>query len=337
VLKVNYAPIEQYADARDMVQGPWSDLYSLAAVVHGYLANDVPLPATFRVLRDRMPSMRDLTHAAQAQHGGAYSVVFVDTLDRSLAIRPEERPQSVEAFVEALELQVPPDMARFDWRSAMGEGWLLSRDEQAARAKPQPADLAEQPTQFEYRPKVSTLAVAERVAAAPDVLAGDGHPKGVHRRVWFGVVAMLFALVLGGGGYWAGYFTSALAVVAQAPAAKELQTVKAAVVSDVVVEATALAASSVAPAASEPGEVKKVRSKPRAVAVRSKPPSAPSMVQAPPREARVSTTVVELCPESNFITRPMCMFRECKKPEFAELPMCVENTQRLQANQQRRF
>ena len=39
ILKVNYAPIEQYAESPDMRQGPWTDLYSLAAVVHGCLCN----------------------------------------------------------------------------------------------------------------------------------------------------------------------------------------------------------------------------------------------------------------------------------------------------------
>lgn len=55
VLKVNYAPIEQYSETDDdLRQGPWSDLYSLAAVVHGCLCNDTPLPATLRSIRDRM-------------------------------------------------------------------------------------------------------------------------------------------------------------------------------------------------------------------------------------------------------------------------------------------
>ena len=54
ILKVNYAPIEQYADAADMQQGPWTDLYSVAAVVHAVLSKEAPLPATFRVLNDRM-------------------------------------------------------------------------------------------------------------------------------------------------------------------------------------------------------------------------------------------------------------------------------------------
>jgi non-specific serine/threonine protein kinase len=42
VLKVNYAPIEQYADAQDLSEGPWTDLYSLAAVVHNSLCNEPP-------------------------------------------------------------------------------------------------------------------------------------------------------------------------------------------------------------------------------------------------------------------------------------------------------
>lgn len=340
VLKVNYAPIEQYADARDMVQGAWSDLYSLAAVVHGYLANDLPLPATFRVLRDRMPSMRELAQSAQSLHGCHYSSAFVDTLDRSLAIRPEDRPQSVEAFAEALDLQAPPDMARFDWRAAMGEGWQLSRDEQAVRAKPQPADLAEQPTQFVYRP--ATPVVVDVAAMAPVSQASTGQRALWRKSMGWGAAA---ALVVGvgvvAGAYWSGFLPAAQApVVAALPAAA--LSAKPEVVVEPVVAVAAQTASQDQPApspeavASAAKATRPVARKPRLAA---RPAGAASATAAapptPPREARISTTTVELCPESNFISRPMCLYRECQKPEFAELPACVENTQRLNRNPRR--
>jgi len=342
VLKVNYAPIEQYADARDMVQGAWSDLYSLAAVVHGYLANDLPLPATFRVLRDRMPSMRELAQSAHSLYGCNYSPAFVDTLDRSLAIRPEERPQSVEAFSEALDLQVPFDMARFDWRAAMGEGWQLSRDEQAARAKPQPADLAEQPTQFVYRPAAPV--VLDVAAIAPVPLAA---PRTLWRKsvAWGGVAILAVGAVAGV--YWSGVLSATKApTVAATPAVAT--SAKPAAVAEPVVAIAALAASkdraaSQEPAASTPqpavSAAKAARPPARKPRVAAPPASSASVTaaapQSRPREARISTTVVELCPESNLISRPMCLYRECQKPEFAELPVCVENTQRLNRNQRK--
>ncbi|MCX7276596.1 MAG: serine/threonine-protein kinase [Burkholderiales bacterium] len=345
VLKVNYAPIEQYADARDMVQGAWSDLYSLAAVVHGYLANDLPLPATFRVLRDRMPSMRELAQSAHSLYGCSYSPAFVDTLDRSLAIRPEDRPQSVEAFSESLDLQVPPDMARFDWRAAMGEGWKLSRDEQAARAKPQPADLAEQPTQFVYRPAAPV--VLDVAAAAPVPLAVAGPQTLWRKSMRWGVAAMLAVGAAAAGMYWSGYLPATKAPAVAAMPAVALGAKPAGVAEPVAAIAEQAAskdqaapqvpaASSSQPAASAAKATRPVVRKPRVAA----PPASSASVtaaapQSRPREARVSTTVVELCPESNFISRPMCLYRECQKPEFAELQVCVENTQRLNRNQRK--
>lgn len=338
VLKVNYAPIEQYADARDMVQGAWSDLYSLAAVVHGYLANDLPLPATFRVLRDRMPSMRDLAQSAQSLYGCSYSPAFVDTLDRSLAIRPEDRPQSVEAFAEALELQVRPDMARFDWRAAMGEGWQLSREEQAARAKPHPADLAEQPTQFVYRPAAPMVV---DIVAQPPVQIDPPRPWLSRAKRWRAAAAALLVALSAGGAYWAGYAPHASAPVAQVPQVPVAPPPLVAQAKPPIVAAAPVQSSTEAAPASSPAPVASAAKATRPVVRKPRVPARPAseavtvVPQTPPRPARISTTTVELCPDSNFITRPMCLYRECQKPEFAELPVCVENTKSLNRNQRK--
>lgn len=339
VLKVNYAPIEQYADARDMVQGAWSDLYSLAAVVHGYLANDLPLPATFRVLRDRMPSMRELAQSAHGLYGCNYSPAFVDTLDRSLAIRPEDRPQSVQAFSDALDLQVPPDMARFDWRAAMGEGWQLSLDEQAARAKPQPADLAELPTQFVYRPAVPL--VVDAAGGLPPQSGAPGRWSLMGKKAWRGAAAaLLLAVGMGAGTYWTwGVFLPGAPVppVAELPPIE--LTVKPEIVAEPVVAAMAVAqdlpVSSPAVPASAAKTTRPAVRQPPVIARRAKSAPAPLEPRAPQRETRIPNTTVELCPDSNFIARPMCLYRECQKPEFAGLPVCVENTERLNRNQRK--
>ncbi len=99
VLKVNYAPIEQYADGdAELQQGPWSDLYSLAAVVHGCLCNDTPLPSTLRSIRDRMVPFTRVAKTVQSQFGQAYSPRFVAAIAQSLALQPQDRPQSIDAF-----------------------------------------------------------------------------------------------------------------------------------------------------------------------------------------------------------------------------------------------
>ena len=118
ILKVNYAPIEQYADVNDMQQGPWTDLYSVAAVVHAVLSKEAPLPATFRVLNDRMRPFAEVARQIEADTGQHYSPAFTDAITQALAIRPEERVRSVDAFMQGMQLTAPvSNMARFDWRA----------------------------------------------------------------------------------------------------------------------------------------------------------------------------------------------------------------------------
>lgn len=125
VLKVNYAPIEQYAEGdAQLRQGPWSDLYSLAAVVHGCLCNDVPLPATLRSIRDRMVSFSRVAKTVRRQFGVSYSAPFVTAITQALSVRPADRPQSIDAFLLTMQMTAPlADMRQFDFRSELGAVW----------------------------------------------------------------------------------------------------------------------------------------------------------------------------------------------------------------------
>ena len=142
ILKVNYAPIEQYAGADDMRQGPWTDLYSVAAVVHGCLCNEAPLPATFRVLRDGMPSVQSITQTIQTHFGQSYSSEFVAAISHALAIQPHERPQSVQDFSDEMALATPANVQKFVWRESLG---LLSAGGQSS-GKSSPAHVTAGPT-----------------------------------------------------------------------------------------------------------------------------------------------------------------------------------------------
>ena len=131
VLKVNYAPIEQYSDGdEELRQGPWSDLYSLAAVMHGCLANDTPLPATLRSIRDRMVSFSRIARTVKRQFGVEYSAPFVAAIAQSLALRPEDRPQSIDAFLQTMEMtSAPDDVQHFDFRAELGDIWVEPADQ----------------------------------------------------------------------------------------------------------------------------------------------------------------------------------------------------------------
>jgi serine/threonine protein kinase len=94
VLKPQFAPIEQYADAT-MRQGPWTDIFALACTCYFMLAGRPPLPATARILSD------DLTPLTELAPPG-FSTRVLATLDWAMAVRPEDRPQSVAALWDVM-------------------------------------------------------------------------------------------------------------------------------------------------------------------------------------------------------------------------------------------
>jgi hypothetical protein len=97
ILKPGYAPVEQYADMPDLAQGPWTDVYALAAVVHTAIAGHAPPPSVSRLVRD---TCAPLAEAA----AGRYSTGFLQAIDRALAVQPRARPQSMAELREALGL-----------------------------------------------------------------------------------------------------------------------------------------------------------------------------------------------------------------------------------------
>jgi len=88
ILKPGYAPVEQYAEMPDLKQGPWTDIYALASVVHFAITGKAPIPSVARMMSD---SLRPLTEQA----AGRYSEQFLKGIDKSLAVKPNDRPQSI--------------------------------------------------------------------------------------------------------------------------------------------------------------------------------------------------------------------------------------------------
>jgi serine/threonine protein kinase len=126
VLKVNYAPIEQYADASDLREGPWTDLYALAAVIHGCLCNEPPLPATFRIVKDRLAPIAKVARTVESHFGQAYSPYFIRAIDHALSVQPGDRPQTVAAFARDLRLRTVRNPHAFNWRAELGDKVMLT-------------------------------------------------------------------------------------------------------------------------------------------------------------------------------------------------------------------
>lgn len=97
ILKPGYAPVEQYAEIPGMKQGPWTDVYALAAVVYFAIVGKTPPPSVGRLLND---TYQPLSQAA----AGRYSERFLAAVDRALVVRPEERTQSIGELRQDLGL-----------------------------------------------------------------------------------------------------------------------------------------------------------------------------------------------------------------------------------------
>lgn len=95
IVSPGFAPFEQYHSKGN--QGPWTDLYSLGAVMYWMTTGRKPLEAASRVRVDDMPKA----------FGNASTAAFGDVLLRAIdwAMAPDEtlRPQNVAAFRKMLQ------------------------------------------------------------------------------------------------------------------------------------------------------------------------------------------------------------------------------------------
>jgi non-specific serine/threonine protein kinase len=351
VLKVNYAPIEQYAEATDLAQGPWTDLYALAAAIYNCLRNAPPLPATARVVSDSMPSVRSVAATVKEHFGIEYSDTFVRTITHALAVRPADRPQSLAAFVTEMRLKAPPRLSKFDWRSELGAALRTDEDENHSRQFWQ--------TQPQTLPDPSRQATpAAQPAGRRNRSASGGKRSGAlwRKLKWVLLlvvgpvaVALLLWWLLGGPDQ-AGHAPlvaspepAAMPAPAPAPTTSEPPQAVTEVapppseVAKPVTPASAPVAKPAPPSRPAARSHVPVSPKPAAVEEERKPaakPAAPKAVvpEPPPKpttppEVR-SPVKRELCASANFFTRPMCIHLECQKAENAQLPVCIEDRKR---------
>lgn len=85
----HYAAFEQYST--NGKQGPWTDIYGLAATCYHAATGEKPMDAPDRILEDKLQPL--VVKAA-----GRYRRDFLLAIDAGLAVRPEDRPQSIDSW-----------------------------------------------------------------------------------------------------------------------------------------------------------------------------------------------------------------------------------------------
>jgi len=183
LLKTGYSPIEQYegtAEAADAStpsrQGPWTDVYALCAVLWSCLTLRAPPSAVARAVRDEMePAVR--------AGAGRYTPELLAAIDAGLAVRPEDRPPTMDALLHRLSASFPKTVM-VPRKAAGGGGGGADVALPRASAGAQPG---------------------ARMSASPPAQAGTGltaaRPRRRHRLglVWALVAVLAMALLVGVG------------------------------------------------------------------------------------------------------------------------------------------
>src|SRR5574338_114446 len=91
-----YAPLEQYYGGAG-VQGPWTDIYGLAATCYRAVTGQAPVDAIVRT-KGVLGSVREVLEPASSVAQGRYSAQFLAAIDHGLELGEKDRPQSLAAW-----------------------------------------------------------------------------------------------------------------------------------------------------------------------------------------------------------------------------------------------
>ncbi len=185
-LTPGFAAPEQYQEAGH--EGPWTDIYGLAAVAYQAVTGEVPPDA-----RDRLNGVKMLS--ARQLGAGRASPAFLAAIDWGLALTPSKRPQSA-----------------LDW----AKGFAVATSEASEQGR-SPATLASEPEQTAPDANLDDVPPTRRIKRAPGTTetfyvessrgqaTGQVSPRPRTSRTPLGLIfgtLLILGLTAGGWAYW---------------------------------------------------------------------------------------------------------------------------------------
>jgi serine/threonine protein kinase len=198
-IAAGFAPREQMAGSAAEPQGPWTDLYSLGAVLRFCITGQLPAPDA---------AVQAPPHWSHEQRS-AYSAALLAVIDAALSPAPQERPQNVAQFREWLEHMparagegaAEPDFNSLIERMLQG---VPGREEPVMAAAPEPPPAS---APAAANDDVAIQRVLEEIALTAAAPVDDepskpapAPPRKTHRAVLWGgaaLVALMLMLFVG--------------------------------------------------------------------------------------------------------------------------------------------
>lgn len=219
IVSPGYAPFEQYYSKSDK-QGPWTDIYSLAATAYRAITGLMPMDAIDRS-EAILKAEKDAFISAEVIGRGKYSPQFLKAIDNGLHFSEKKRPQTVDewrtqlglergggSYSRRVENSVSPDddihsKTRFDAPSSPPDPISESQIETqiATRVQGESLEPNELPAVGHSADRITSGVPnsqidSQGVVTGPASQAAIGPPK----TNWLSLIVLsLLALVIGGG------------------------------------------------------------------------------------------------------------------------------------------